>query len=365
MTRPVRVFQRVRELVHIASRSSSMGMMLFIFVLPFSTTYELKDFGFGSGGSGVMDSSTYSMVGETGEVSSTELVGTTYNLGPGLTFTQQSNVPVAPSFTNVNSYYNKLDLVLSATSNSTDTTYAIGISTDNFATTNYVQADGTVGATAVYQTYTNWGGASGIQVNGLANGTTYKVKVKAVQTKYDESGWSETASSATSTPSLSFDIDISSSNGESGSPYLLDMPALTPGSVVDGTTKIWFDINSNAQQGAFVYAYSNSSGLSSANVSHTIASLTGDVSSVSEGYGIQGSFLGQTAGGPVAFVSPYDGTSNNVGILDTTPRTILNTSSLPVISGRASFLVKAKSAAETPAAQDYTATITTILSGTF
>lgn len=338
--------------------------LLLVFAMPASTNFEMRDFGFGAGGSGVTDSSNYSLTGITGETSAGTLGSTNYDLGPGLLFTQQTNTPAAPTFTNPSSHYNKLKFVLNTGSNPSDTVFAIAISTNNFVTTNYVQADNTIGSTAVYQTYSTWGGASGAFVVGLAANTTYKIKVKAVQTKYTESSFSAEASAATTTPSLSYDIDISSTDSESGSPYTLSFGTLNVGSVTTATNKIWIDLDTNAEAGAFVYLYAINAGLTSASTGTTLTSASTDLSSAGTGYGLRIDTLTQSSG-TLAGVSPYTGSGDVVGIVDTTSRNIFTSSGAPITAGRGSVLVKAKASASTPAATDYSTVITMIASATF
>lgn len=337
----------------------------FLFALPASTNYQMNDFGFGAGGSGVATSTNYEMTGVAGEVSGANGVGVTYNMGQGLIFTQQSNVPGAPTFTNPSSYYNKLKLVLDTGSNPSDTLFAIAVSSDNFVTTFYVQSDTTLGASPVYQTYSAWGGASGLLITGLASSTTYKAKVSAVQTKYTETAFSAASSAATVAPTLSFDIDIAPTDQETASPYTVAFGTLAVGSVTTASDKIWIDLDTNAQGGGFVYDYNSNGGLRSANVNYTITSATADLSSASEGYGFQVSTTTQSAGGPLTAVSPYNLGTQNVGVVDSTTRTILNSSAAPITAGRASIVVKAKAATTTPSAGDYADTITMIASATF
>jgi hypothetical protein len=333
--------------------------------MPASTTYEIRDYGFGSGGSDVANSSTYSSIGLTGEVSSTQLGGTAYDLGPGLLYAQQTNTPAAPTLTNPSNYYNRLQIVLDTGSNPSDTTFAIAVSSDNFVTTNYLQADGTLGATAVYRTYTAWGGASGAAIIGLQPGTTYKAKVKAVQTKYTESGYSAEASASTSQSQLSFDIDISVTDSDTAAPYSVGLGTLAAGSVTTANEKVWLDLATNAEAGGFVYVYGSSAGLVSVAASHTITSATGDLSSVNEGFGLQVSTNVQTSGGPLAATSPYNGAGQTVGLVDTNSRELVNTSSAPIVGGRTSVAVKAKAASTTPTSSDYSTTMTLVASGTF
>jgi len=305
------------------------------------------------------------MTAISGELSGEKSIGTLYNLGPGLQFTRQSNVPVAPTFSNPSDSYNMLAFVIDTGGNPSDTLFAIAISSDDFATTNFIQADDTIGATPVYQTYTDWGGVTGENVVGLSPTTTYKIKVKAVQTKYTETEYSLASSATTTGPTLSFDIDVAATDSETAAPYTLSFGSLSSGSVTTATDKVWVDLESNAAGGSFVYLYGAGTGLFSTSTNHTIASLTGNLAVQTEGYGIQASSVTQSSGGPLAAVSPYNGTSENVGIIDTTTRTILNSSTSPITAGRASFLLKAIASNLTPAASDYTETVTVVASATF
>ncbi len=339
--------------------------LVWLLALPASTNYRMHDYGFGAGGNDVSNSTTYSMTGITGETSAGNLDGTTYDLGPGLQFTRQTNTPAAPTFTNPDSYYNRLTFIIDTGNNPADTLFAIAISDDSFTTTEYVQADLTVGSNPVYRTYTQWGGASGDTIIGLTANTTYSLKVKAVQTEYTESAFSAVSTASTQTPSLSYDIDISSTDSESAPPYILAFGTLNVGSVTTANERIWVDLDTNADQGAFVYVSTNNAGLTSTTASYTIASATQNLASASEGFGIRVESLTQSSGGPLAAVSPYNGSNDSVGILDTTTRTVVNSGSAPISAGRASFLVKAKASTSTPSANDYATTITLIASATF
>jgi hypothetical protein len=135
--------------------------------------------------------------------------------------------------------------------------------------------------------------------------------------------------------------------------------------VTTASDKIWIDLDTNAEGGGFVYDYNSSGGLHSANASYTISSATADLGSVSEGYGFQVATTTQSAGGPFNAVSPYNLGTQNVGVVDSTTRTILTSSSTPITAGRASISVKAKASTTTPTAADYADTITMIASATF
>lgn len=339
---------------------------VFLFAFPASTNYELRDFGFGSGG-GDMSGSGYAIDAITGEAGGGQLSGTSFDMGPGLIFTQQANVPSAPVFTNSSNYYNKLLLVLDDGDNPTDSTFTIAISPDNWVTTLYVQSDNTVGASLGnedYQTYANWGGVSGELVIGLLSSTTYKVKVKAMQGKFTETGYGPEASAATVSPALSFDIDVAGTDTETDPPFTVAFGNLVANTVTDGPEKVWVDFATNGASGGKVYVSSGNGGLSSVSAGATIASATADLAVATSGYGAQGSSVAQTSGGPLAFVSPYNGAAGNVGVVDTSLREIFS-SSAPIVGGRASFLLKAKSSSITPAASDYTDLLTVVVSASF
>lgn len=343
--------------------SSQLGFFL-ILALPASTNYQLKDFGIGSGGSSTAASTSYKANVISGEVGGDKLDGTTYDLGSGMEFTQQANVPAAPTFTNPSNYYNKLKVVLNVSDNPTDTIFAIAISTDDFVSdTRYVQSDNTVGASLGsedYQTYTAWGGASGALIIGLAPNTTYKVKVKAMQGNFTETGYGPTATAATVNPTMTFDIDVAATDIDTDPPFTTNFGDLIANTVTDSPQKIWVDFSTNGELGGRVYVVAQNAGLTSTVASYTIDAVTGNLGSLSQGFGAQG--LSATNG--LSEVALYDQTGDNVGVIDTSIREIF-TSSAPATGGRGAFVLKAKSSAVTPAANDYTETLTVIASASF
>ncbi len=343
---------------------TSLPTSLFIFLaLPASTSYQLRDFSIGSGGSSTAASSSYKANVISGEVDNGKLSGTTYDLGTGLEFTEQSNVPSAPTFTNPSSYYNKLKVVLNVSGNPSDTKFAIAISSDNFVTTSYVQSDNTVGATLGsedYQTYTGWGGASGILIIGLAPNTAYKVKAKAMQGGFTETGYGPEASASTVNPTMTFDIDVSATDTDTDPPFTINFGDLIANTVTDGPQKIWVDFSTNGELGGRVYVVAQNAGLQSSTAGYKIDSVTGNLTSLSQGFGLQGS----SAANGLSIATLYDQTGGTVGITDTSIREIF-TASAPTTTGRAAFLLKAKSSAITPAAGDYVETLTVIASASF
>lgn len=339
-----------------------MGLFLF-FVFPASTTYQLRDYGFGGGGVSNATSSNYAIEGISGEQSEDQLAGATYDLGPGLQFTNQANVPPAPTFTNPSSYYNKLKIVLDTGSNPSDAKFAIAISADSFVSdTRYVQSDNTIGTVLGledYQTYTTWGGASGALIIGLLPSTTYTVKVKAIQGKFTETGYGPTATASTISPTMTFDIDVAATDVDN-SVTATNFGDLYAGTVTDSPEKIWVDLITNGENGGKVYVYGVHTGLQSTVAGYTINAVTGNLTALTEGFGAQGS----SATGGLAVATAYNVAGNNVGITDAVIREIF-TASAPLTAGRGSFLLKAKSSAVTPAASDYTEILTVIASASF
>ena len=334
-----------------------LGLFFFLLAMPASTNFKLKDYGFGTGGTSNSTSPNYAIEAITGELSGAKATSPNYQVGPGLIFTNQANVPGAPTFTNPSNYYNKLKIVLNNGGNPSDTKFAIAISADNFATTNYVQSDNTVGAVLGaedYQTYAQWGGASGVTIIGLTPGTTYKVKVKAIQGKFTETGYGPTASAATINPTLSFGINTNTIN----------FGTIVIGAVNTAPQDVVASFDTNAEAGGSVFVSGANAGLQSTTVSYTINSATADLSVASTGFGAQGISATQTSGGPLSIVSPYDGAVDNVGITDTNNRVIFDTVN-PIVGGSGTFRLKAKAANITPAANDYRETLTVIASGKF
>jgi hypothetical protein len=226
---------KIKKLSDMKKNFFSLSLFL-ILTLPASTNYQLKDYSFGSGGAGNVTSPDYSMNAISGEIGAGKTTGTDYGIGTGLNYTNQANVPIAPTFDNPSNYYNRLRLIINRSGNPSSAKFAIAISDDNFATTKYVQNDNTIGndlGLEDYQTYASWGGASGIYVIGLSSGTTYFIKAKAITGKFTETAFGPKSTAANSDPTLSLDIDISANDEETDPPYGIDLVNLNVGAVND------------------------------------------------------------------------------------------------------------------------------------
>lgn len=336
---------------------------------PTSGSYKLLEYGFGAGGTATSSSPNYSLFGTLGQVDQGSPSSANYFIGAGLEYTIQSSVSAAPTFTNPDNWYNKLHIVINRGGiDPTDTTYAIRIAS-GAGQFRYVQNDNTVGdilGLEDWQSYTIWGGSSGSNIIGLYPGTTYTVQVAAKQGQfYTQFMWSPASSASTITSTLSFDIDIASTNSETAAPYTLDIGELSPGTVTTSTNKVWVDFSTNANNGGFVSISGTNNGLQSSVASHTITTATADLTAQPQGYGAKSNSVTQTSGGPMQALSPYASGANIVGLLDTTKRYIYDSSALPVVGGRVSFELKAKASTTTPSAVDYNDILTVLVTGSF
>lgn len=325
--------------------------------LPSSTNFQLKGYSFGAGGANNSTSTNYGLYGVAGEIEFGKSSSTNFQAGTGLTYLINAFTPPAPTLNNGSgTYYNKLLVTINNANNPADTQFAIAVSPDNFTiTTKYIQADGTLGATPLWQTYTSWGGSSGSTIIGLTPGTTYSVKVTAKQGKFAQSPFGPVVQLATVNPTFSMSL---SSN-------TLTFPPLVPGTIQTSTTSVTVNVTTNSNSGASIYGYDNNTGLSSPSTNYTISTVNNNLGSVSEGYGLQGTSVGQTSGGPMEIISPYNGSGNNVGVLDTTKRSIFDSTGTAVTGGTGTFQLQAKAGTTAKAATDYTDTLTIIASAVF
>lgn len=340
---------------------------------PKSTNYELQQYQFGPGGTDTTFQSTnYGLYGVSGQINGDQISSTNFHTLPGLVFNLQSPLPPAPTLVNTGgSNYNKLHLTvnynISYGTIPSDILFAIAVST-NFSTpalTKYVQADHTLGTNPVWQSYSTWGGSSGIDIIGLTPGTTYYAESAAKQGSFTQTGFGPaTTGVATAITSLSFSLRTVN---QALPPFTIDLGSLTPGSVVTTTDKAQVSISTNAYTGALIYVYSANSGLKSTVRNTTINSVSSsgqNLTGVSQGYGARATSVSQSSGNMV-ISEPFNGVGNNVGPLDSTERIIFTTSDAPITSGVGNFEIQAKSSINTPPATDYADILTVIAAASF
>ncbi len=332
---------------------------------PASSNYQLNSYGFGTGGTGNSSSSNYRINGVAGEAAG-KGSSAHYSAGAGEAYVKQADVPMI-AISNGGSWYNKLQIVLDPQANPSDAKFAIAISTDNFTTTQYVKSDLTISSTLAftdYQTYAAWGSGSGVIIRGLTRSTVYTVKAKAYRGKFTETGWGPTSSASTVDPQLSFEIDVSAIDQSTSPPYLVSFGTLLVSTVTDSPVKVWVSLDTNGESGGKVYVSGQNGGLRSATSAYTIAALSGDLGSSAEGFGAQGSSATQTSGGPFTLSAPYNVSGTNVGVVDPTIRQIFGAPA-PLVGGRGSFLLKAKTRPLTPSSSDYSEVMTAVASASF
>lgn len=339
----------------------SAGLLLFGTVSSFSnnSTYYLNSYSIGAGSGTNMSNGTYSGQASLGETAQSKALGASNTDEVGGIQAEQLAVPQAPALSNGSStYYNKLGITLNNSMGTStypsDVTFAIEIATtSNFTSPNYVQTGGVLGASPFYQSYASWGGASGSFIVNLNPSTTYYVKVAALQGKYTNTEFGPSASLATVAPSIAFTV----------SPNSVSLGSLLAGSVVT-SPNVTFGLTTNAGSGGTVFVSGTNNGLHSSNTGYTISALTGNLSSSSEGFGLQGTGSSQSSGGPFTTSSPYNGSANNVGTENTSFAQLFSSAN-PITSGSATMDIQAKSATGDPAGSDYSETLNFIASASF
>lgn len=347
--------------------SAIFGGSIFLAAFPSTANYQLQSYTIG-GSSGTSSTANYALEGSTEPLAGASASTANYTLKPAFIQTQQAHVPSLSAFdNNGGTYSTQLHFVINnlydgTHSFPTDTKFALSISTDNFVSdVKYVKSTLTVGTaltTADYQTYSAWGSSTGSIITGLTAGTTYYLKVKATSGLYTESIYGPILNVATvSSASLSFAI-TSSSTVAMGSIVPGGSPVTSP-STIDAT------FSTGATKGGYIYISGTNGGLLSTTASHTISSATADLAVATNGFGARVTSVGQTSGGPILKLSPYDGTGNNVGIIDATLRPIASSTAASVTGGTLSFQLQAKASITDQAATDYGETITLVAAAIF
>ena len=341
--------------------SSLLGLFA---AAPFSLNYTLKDYDFGNGGfKGA--STSYNLNGTVGTQTGAPPANGVTILNPGEKPTQNANVPPAGTLTNPNGSYNKLRLVINTGGNPSDSRFAIAISSDNFTTTKYLQADNSPGSSltiANYQTYVQWGSAAGFDILGLTANTTYKVKVSAYQGAFTASAFGPTSAAVATQPTtVSFIVATTTNNTP---PFSVNFASLNSGTVFTADANAQLTLSTNAVFGGGIYIADDKGGLQSNQTGFTITSATADLTAASSGFGAQAASLSQTSGGPLTATSPFNGSGNTVGQLSTTLQQIIGINSA-VTNGSAQIKFMAKTSNSTPPANDYIDTQTIVAAMAF
>lgn len=326
---------------------------------PASTNFTLKAYDFGTGGT-TSSSSSYNLNGTTGTQSGAASNNGITILESGQQSAQEASVPPSAALSNPDSSYNKLRVIINTAGNPTDTRYAVAISSDNFVTTNYIQNDTSIsGVLGIedYQTYAQWGGATGFDVVGLQPDTSYAVKVSAYQGAFTATAFGPASTAVATQPtSISFSV---ATTANSTPPFNITFPSLAANTVFTADANVIVSLTTNAVFGGAVYIKGTNTGLNSASKSFTIASTTADLTISASGYGAQVGAIGQVSGGPLAANAPFDGSANSVGQVSAELQKILGLDN-PLVNGTAEIRFLAKTTNSTPAAADYRDTETIV-----
>jgi hypothetical protein len=346
----------------------SIGAGLAIFAsFPASSNYHLNSYSIGPMGTSNSHSTTYYTQSTGGEVSGNPTASTNYKNTSGVVQTEALALPQAPTVTNGSStYYNRLLVTLNdnagTSSYPSDVTFSVGISTTNCFTSacisgggvQFVQTGGTLSTSQFYQTYSAWGSTSGTTVVGLTASTTYYVAVAAKQGTFTNTGYGLVTTTATVAPSVTFSLSANS----------LAIGSLLPSSVITSGS-LSLGLATNAVYGANIYTTGQYGGLHSTTHGNTIGAPSGgNLATSTDGFGIQDQSVGQTSGGPMAKVSPYNGSANIVGTPSSTYAPIFSTSG-PTVGGTGTFDAQAKSSGTDPASTDYQEILTFIAAASY
>ena len=270
--------------------------------------------------------------------------------------------------------YDRARFEIDTNDNPTDTLYGIQISTDNF-TSDILYIDGSTYEPEGYSTHnindfrtkTQWE-TDTFNVLGLSSGTQYYLRIIALHGDFTqtEEGPEETATTAGT--SSTFDIDIATTTGitaDTEPPFEITFTGanslLAGAGTVTADNLIWFDASTNGAGGFAIVQKGENGGLYSTTHSVQIDSITGNLDTSTEGFGLQSYYIDYDDSNPVlgeiTASTNYNGSISNVGIVDTDWNKVYDADG-PIVDGRMALYVKARAGADKQGATDYDETIT-------
>ncbi|KFN39385.1 hypothetical protein KN63_02455 [Smithella sp. F21] len=204
----------------------------------------------------------------------------------------------------------------------------------------------------------------------MQTATTYYIRTSALHGDFTQTTVGPQASATTSSGSVFFDLDIDDETGvstETAPPYSISFTGayeLIAGSTpITAGDRIWIDAGTNSQGGFAIVTRGLNGGLKSNTTGQTIQSVTADLNSASDGFGIQSEYIDYDTYpylGSISATTNYSGTGNSVGIVSTSANKVYE-SNKPVFNGRMALKVIAKPGIDKTAASDYQETIFFIL----
>lgn len=255
--------------------------------------------------------------------------------------------------------------------NPADTLYAVEISTDNFVS-NIRYIDGSTNEPKDnltlndFRTKSTWE-TDTFNILGLSGGTQYYIRIMALHGDFTQTEQGPSESATTSGATSSFDIDIADNAGyttETDPPFNISFTgsnALLAGAgTVVADNLIWMDAATNGSGGFAVVQKGANGGLYSSTLSSQIDSVTGDLDTLSEGFGIQNYYIDYDTSsglGQIAAMSNYNGSISNVGIVATDWNKVYDGNG-PIVNGRMALYLMARADSSKQAATDYQESIT-------
>ena len=364
-----------------------------------STNYKLTGVTT-SGLGGIFESSNYSLISNTGQISADPRnYSTNYRIDQGPSEAFRAAQPSIQCFeTDTNGTtdctsgptellsggmiaicgstgcYNKARFEIEGYSNPTDTLYTIQISEDNFASDVRCINGSTFMPTSLsncdindFRTQTYWEDED-FNIKGLDSSTQYYIRISALHGNFTQSDYSAISSATTSLGFVEFDIDIATNSGytvESSPPYSVsfsgDSRLIAGAGAVTAPNLVWLDLLSNAEGGVAITNQGANGGLYSPTTTEMINSNNLDLDgALAEGFGLQNYYIdydSSTYLGNITATTNYSGSGNVVGEVLTDPRKVYDASG-PINAGRMGLYLKARAAEGRSSATDYSEFIT-------
>jgi len=271
--------------------------------------------------------------------------------------------------------YNKARFEIDTNDNPSDTLYAVQISEDNFSSdiryidaSTYEPEEYSSHNINDFRTKIQWE-TDTFNVLGLTEGTQYYLRIIALHGDFTQTEEGPDATATTAGTSSTFDIDIAGTGGytdETDPPFNItftgDNSLLAGAGAVTADNLIWIDAETNGFGGFAVVQKGDNGGLYSSTLTAQIDSVTGDLDSLSEGFGLQSYYIDYDTSdglGDISAMTNYSGSGSNVGIVDTDWNKIYDADG-PIVDGRMALYIMARASTDKQGASDYDETITFI-----
>ncbi len=271
-----------------------------------------------------------------------------------------------------NGCYDKARFEIDTNDNPSDTLYAVQISTDNFSSdikyidsSSYEPEDYSSHNINDYRTKSQWE-TDTFNILGLTEGTQYYLRIIALHGDFTQTQEGPEQTATTAGTSSSFDIDIAGTGGtstETDPPFSItftgDNSLLAGAGTVTADSLIWMDAETNGSGGFAIVQKGENGGLYSTTHSVQIDSVTGNLDSLDEGFGLQSYYVDYNSSsiGDITTMTNYSGSIANVGIVDTDWNKIYDADG-PIVEGRMALYVLARASTDKEGATDYDETIT-------